>query len=264
MSPSSALNDRVRVGQVPIDVVDFSGALAAIDRLIEARNGGTVFTPNVDHIVMAEHDLRFRTAYEAAALSLVDGAPVLWASRLLRTPLPAKISGSDLVMPLMQRAGERGYRVYLLGGAEGVADLARAKLEAAVPNLRIVGTDASRIQVDAPPDQADAVVERIVAAQPDIVLVALGAPKQELWSYTRTSALKPAVLIGVGASLDFVAGIQKRSPPWMSKVGIEWLYRLCQEPRRLAGRYLLRDPQFFWILARQLVRGAESHRNQLP
>ncbi len=221
-----------------------------------------MFTPNVDHVVMAEHDVRFRTAYQAAALSLVDGAPVLWASRLLRTPLPAKVSGSDLVMPLMQRAAERGYRVYFLGGAEGVADLARSKLEAALPELRIVGTDASRISVDADPGQVDAVVERIRNAQADLVLVALGAPKQELWSYSRTSALSPAVLIGVGASLDFVAGVQKRAPRWMSKVGMEWLYRLAQEPRRLAGRYLLRDPQFFWILARQLARG--SNQNQLP
>ncbi|MEI9953211.1 MAG: WecB/TagA/CpsF family glycosyltransferase [Pseudomonadota bacterium] len=99
-----------------------------------------MFTPNVDHVVMAEHDSRFRAAYAHAALSLVDGTPVLWASRLLRTPLPAKISGSDLVMPLMQRAAERGYRVYFLGGAPGVADLARSKLEAALPTLKIVGT----------------------------------------------------------------------------------------------------------------------------
>ena len=104
MSTSVLALPRIRVGQLPIDVVDFEGAVEAIDRLISARNGGTVFTPNVDHVVMAEHDERFRTAYAAAALSLVDGTPVLWASRLLRTPLPAKISGSDLVMPLMRRA----------------------------------------------------------------------------------------------------------------------------------------------------------------
>jgi N-acetylglucosaminyldiphosphoundecaprenol N-acetyl-beta-D-mannosaminyltransferase len=243
-------------------VVDFDGALDAIDRLVSAKQGGTVFTPNVDHVVMAEHDERFRDAYRAAALSLVDGAPVLWASRLLRTPLPQKVSGSDLVMPLMQRAAERGYRVYFLGGAEGVAELARSKLMAALPGLNIVGTDASRISVETDPGGGDPVVERIREARPDLILVALGAPKQELWSYSRTQALSPAVLIGLGASLDFVAGVQKRAPTWMSKVGLEWLFRLAQEPRRLAGRYLLRDPQFFWILARQLAQG--SSKNQLP
>jgi len=247
---------RVRVGKLSLDVVDFEGALDAIDRLIRNKNGGTVFTPNVDHVVMAEHDERFRTAYAAASLSLVDGTPVLWASRLLRTPLPMKISGSDLVMPLLRRAAERGYRVYFLGGAEGVAELAKSKLEAALPGIQIVGTDASRIDVNALAE-SDEVAERIRLAQPDLVLVALGAPKQEIWSYTRADRLKPAVLIGVGASLDFVAGIQKRAPSWMSKAGLEWLYRLAQEPRRLAARYLLRDPEFCLILLRQLVQGSK-------
>lgn len=248
---------RISIGTLPLDVVDFEGALDAIDRLISAKRGGTVFTPNVDHIVMAEHDERFRTAYRAAALSLVDGTPVLWASRLLRKPLPAKISGSDLVMPLMRRAAERGYRVYFLGGAEGVAELAKSKLEAELPGIQIVGTDASRIDVNQPAD-ADRVAERIERAAPDLVLVALGAPKQELWSFSRAERLKPAVLLGVGASLDFVAGIQKRAPRWMSKVGLEWLYRLAQEPRRLAARYLLRDPEFCLILLRQLMQGTKS------
>jgi N-acetylglucosaminyldiphosphoundecaprenol N-acetyl-beta-D-mannosaminyltransferase len=236
-----------------MDAVDFEGALAAIDRLVGARAGGMVFTPNVDHVVMAEHDLRFRAAYAKAALSLVDGTPVVWASRLLRTPLPTKISGSDLLMPLMQRAAARGYRVYFLGGALGVADLARQKLELALPTIQIVGTDSSRIDLNGGGGESDEVVERIRLARPDLVLVALGAPKQEIWSHLHADSLKPAVLIGVGASLDFVAGIQKRAPRWMSNAGLEWLYRLIQEPRRLAARYLLRDPEFCWILLRQLA-----------
>jgi len=256
LSSSPLALSRIQIGTLPIDVVDFAGAIDAIDRLIAEKKGGTVFTPNVDHIVMAEHDERFRTAYRAAALSLVDGTPVLWASRLLRTPLPQKISGSDLVMPLLERAAERGHRVYFLGGAPGVADLAKSKLEAALPGIQIVGTDASRIDVNVPVED-DEVAARIQRAAPDLILVALGAPKQEIWSYTRAERLKPAVLIGVGASLDFVAGIQKRAPSWMSKVGLEWLFRLAQEPRRLAARYLLRDPEFGLILARQLTQGSK-------
>ena len=144
-----------------------------------------------------------------------------------------------------------------MGGAEGVAELAKSKLEAALPGIRIVGTDASRIDVNQPLE-TDEVVQRIRRAEPDLVLVALGAPKQELWSFTRTELLKPAVLIGVGASLDFVAGIQKRAPSWMSKAGLEWLYRLAQEPRRLAARYLLRDPEFCLILLKQLAQGSRN------
>lgn len=253
MSTNGHRPERVRVGQLPIDVVDFEGALDTIDQLVRAGNGGMVFTPNVDHIVMAEHDERFRRAYQASSLSLVDGTPVMWAARLLRTPLPVKVSGSDLVMPLMERAAERGYRVYFLGGAPGVAELARDKLQATLPGIQIVGIDASRIDIGGQAGQVDEVVQRVKDARPDLVLVALGAPKQEIWSHTHFDTLKPAVMIGVGASLDFVAGIQKRAPRWMSSAGLEWMYRLAQEPRRLAGRYLLRDPEFCLILLRQLL-----------
>jgi N-acetylglucosaminyldiphosphoundecaprenol N-acetyl-beta-D-mannosaminyltransferase len=254
---TNVVPNRIRVGKLPVDMVSFEGALDVIDQLVRSGEGGTVFTPNVDHIVMAEHNERFRAAYQAASLSLVDGTPVMWASRLLGKPLPAKVSGSDLIMPLMERAAERDYRVYFLGGNPGVAERAREKLQAVLPRIQIVGTDDSRIDVSGDLTGGDEIVERIRNARPDLVLVALGAPKQEIWSHARLNLLKPAVLIGVGASLDFVAGIQKRAPRWMSNAGVEWLYRLAQEPRRLAGRYLLRDPEFCWILLRQLMAADE-------
>lgn len=241
---------RVLVGKVPIDAVDLGGALDAIDRLIQAGRGGTVFTPNVDHVVLADENERFLRAYREASLSLVDGMPVLWASRLLGTPLPAKVSGSDLIHPLMERARDRGHRVYFLGGAPGVAERAAEKLTAQFPGLEIVGTDSSVVTLDG--DQS-AIVERIKRAEAQLLLVALGAPKQEIWSHEQREALAPAVSIGVGASLDFIAGVQRRAPRWMSDVGLEWLYRLANDPRRLASRYLLRDPRFCVILARQLV-----------
>lgn len=242
--------DRIRVGQVPIDVVDLEGALEVIERLIRDGNGGTVFTPNVDHVVVAESNPRFRAAYAAASLSLVDGTPVFWASGLLGTPLPMKVSGSDLILPLLTRAAERGQRVYFLGGDPGVAESARRVLERELPALNVVGIDSPRIDVDHVPNE---LLQRIQSARPDIVLVALGAPKQEIFSHEQLEALKPAVLVGVGASLDFIAGTRRRAPRWLSRAGLEWVYRLAQEPRRLAQRYLLRDPQFFLILGRQLL-----------
>jgi N-acetylglucosaminyldiphosphoundecaprenol N-acetyl-beta-D-mannosaminyltransferase len=141
--------------------------------------------------------------------------------------LPAKISGSDLMMPLLARAAERGLRVYFLGGDAGVGEQARQVLERELPSLKIVGIDSPRINVDAVPAE---LLEKIRAAQPDIVLVALGAPKQEIFSYDHGAALKPAVLLGVGASLDFIAGTRHRAPVWLSKIGLEWVYRLAQEP----------------------------------
>jgi N-acetylglucosaminyldiphosphoundecaprenol N-acetyl-beta-D-mannosaminyltransferase len=251
ISLSSAAPRRVHIGHVDIDDVTFSSALDAICALVDAKKGGTVVTPNVDHVVLAEDDPRLREAYDGASLVLVDGMPVLWAARILGTPLHEKVSGSDLVLPLMKRAAERGFRVFFLGGAEGVADKAAERLKAIVPGLSIVGTDARRIDIDrALPDAS--LLARVREARPDLVLVALGCPKQEIFMRQVASALRPAVLLGVGASLDFWAGTAERAPAWMSRAGLEWLYRLAHEPRRLWRRYLVRDPRFAWIVAHEL------------
>jgi N-acetylglucosaminyldiphosphoundecaprenol N-acetyl-beta-D-mannosaminyltransferase len=188
--------------------------------------------------------------------------PVLWASRLLGTPLPEKVSGSDLVLPLMDLAAQRGYRVYFVGGAEGAAEKSATILRERFPGLCIVGHDASRIDINRPAGSIDPVAERAAAAKPDLVLVALGAPKQEIWCHQHRDVLKPAVLVAIGAGLDFIAGFVKRAPAWMSRTGFEWLFRLAQEPRRLASRYLVRDPQFALVVARQALaqrRERESH-----
>ncbi len=246
-------DSRIRIGGLVVDVVNMAGALDAIDALVAAKAGGTVFTPNVDHVVQVEHDPRFRAAYDDVSLSLVDGMPLMWAARLLKTPLPEKVSGSDLILPLMRRAAERGHRVYFLGGAEGAAELAKQKLLEQFPTLQIVGIDPARIDVNGSAELQAPILARIAAAKPDLLLVALGAPKQEIWSHEQRAALGSAVAIGVGASLDFIAGAQTRAPKWMSDSGLEWAYRLAQNPRRMASRYLLRDPEFFGIVARQML-----------
>jgi len=241
---------RVRIGSLPLDPVDLEGAIEGIDRLVKSGEGGMVFTPNVDHVVMAETNERFRHAYQAASLSLVDGTPVLWASQMLAKPLPAKVSGSDLVRPLMRLCAVHGYRVYFLGGAPGIARRAKLELERELPNLLVVGVDESRIDVDRVDPE---VLARIKLTQPDVVVLALGAPKQEIFAYEQREAFGSAVVVGVGASLDFIAGVRKRAPRWLSAMGLEWMYRLLQEPRRLARRYLLRDPKFCLIVLRQLL-----------
>lgn len=243
---------RLRLGRLDVHAVTFTEALDRIGAMIESGRGGTVFTPNVDHVVLAEEDEGFRRAYEAADLSLADGMPVVWASRLLGAPLPEKISGSDLVMPLMARAESAGWRVFLLGGGPGVAARAAERLKSDFPQIVIAGNDAPRIDMSAPPAFRLDTIESIRAARPDIVLVGLGAPKQELWIAEAAPRLRPAVLLGIGASLDFIAGTTKRAPAWMSASGLEWLYRLAKEPRRLWRRYLIRDPKFLLILLRAL------------
>ncbi|MEO6236666.1 MAG: WecB/TagA/CpsF family glycosyltransferase [Vicinamibacterales bacterium] len=223
----------------------FTGGLRAIEALVDARRGGAVFTPNVDHVVKASSHEGFRSAYDRASLSFADGMPLIWASRLLGCPLPERVTGSDLLLPILQLAGRRRWRVYLLGGAPGVAE-ACAHLLTEQMGIIVAGWDDSRIAQDG--TDSGGSVARVRAAQADIVLVALGPPKQELWIDRASDAIRPAVAMGVGASLDFLVGKYKRAPRWMAVSGLEWLYRLVQEPRRLWRRYLVEGPRFLGIV----------------
>ncbi len=247
-------------GNVWVDALTFEGALDAFEALVLRRRGGRVFTPNIDHVVIAEHDARFAAAYAHADLSFADGMPLVALSRLRSVRLPEKVSGSDFTLPLMARAAARGWRVYLLGGMPGVADTAAERLRERYPSIEIVGRDPARIDLAASAEERTAEVARIAATRPDIVMVALGAPKQEVWIDEVADRLAPAVLIGVGASLDFLAGTAVRAPAWMSRAGLEWLHRLSHDPKRLLHRYLVRDAEFPAILARQLLirRGRKS------
>lgn len=240
---------QIRIGEAWIDVLTFDQGLAAIAALVREGRGGFVFTPNVDHIVMLDRNAKFRETYQRASLSFADGVPVIWASWLLRPVLPEKLSGSDLVLPLARLAGREGWRVYLLGGSPGAATAAADRLRAEC-GTNIVGVDDGMVRVGDRSEEQRAIVSRIRAARPDLLLVALGAPKQELWIDEHAEELTPTVALGVGASLDFIAGTVRRSPRWMSKVGLEWLYRLGQEPRRLWRRYLVDDPRFAGIVLR--------------
>ena len=241
---------RVRVGSLELDVLNRDEAIDAVVRLVREGRGGTVFTPNVDHIVQAEHNEAFRQAYARTALSLVDGTPVLWAAKLLGTPLPEKLSGSDMFDPLLERAAREGLRVVLLGGGPGVAEIAAKNLRERLPTLQVVDTLAPRIGLSVTDEERECVA-RLVRARADLIFVCLGAPKQELFSDRNREALAPAVLVGFGAAVDFAAGTVPRAPGWVSRAGLEWAFRLGREPRRLASRYLLRDPEFLKIVALQ-------------
>jgi N-acetylglucosaminyldiphosphoundecaprenol N-acetyl-beta-D-mannosaminyltransferase len=242
---------RLRVGHLWIDEVTFQGALDAVAALVRAKKGGRVFTPNVDHVVLAQEHEVFREAYARADLSLVDGMPLVWVSGLLGLKLPEKISGSDLIYPLLEQAGKLKHRVYLLGGAEGVAEKAAA-IAREKYGVVVVGTDSPRISADGGGEGLALALERIVKAKPDLLLVALGSPKGELLIHRIADDIRPTVAVGVGASLDFVAGTVKRAPRWVSKSGLEWLYRLTKEPKRLWRRYLVNDPKFLGILVASL------------
>lgn len=245
-----AATDRVPLGRIHADVVDFAGAVDRIVALAKSGTGGSIVTPNVDHVVMAEHNAALKAAYDDASLSLVDGKPLVWLARAMNRPLPAKISGSDLMRPLVKRAAEEGLRCFFLGGQEGIAQKAADILVAENPRLVVAGCHSPPFGFEKDPVKDQAVVDLVVAAKPDLLFIALGAPKQELWMHKHQAALAPAVGLGIGASLDFIAGLVKRSPAWMSDAGLEWVYRLAQEPKRMAERYLVRDREIVPIAFR--------------
>jgi len=230
-----------------VDVLTFADALREIENLVDRKQGGAVFTPNVDHVVKAASNEAFRQAYERASLSLADGMPLIWVSPLLGCRLPERVAGSDLLVPVLELAARRRWKVYLLGGAPGVAP-AVAKLLTEQMGITVAGWDDCRIESDGS-DPTNGSFARAGAAKADLVFVALGPPKQELWIDRARDVIHPAVALGVGASLDFLVGKYKRAPRWMGRVGLEWAYRLSQEPRRLWRRYLVEGPRFIGLVA---------------
>lgn len=248
------------LGSIPIDATSFAEAMRVIDRMIESRAGGAAYTPNVDHVVQAEEDQALRAAYEDADLRLADGTPIVWASWLLGGPILEKISGSDLTMPLLRLAEARGWRVYLFGGGSGVGEQAALRCLDRHPRLRIVGVDDTVVSLDQGDPSFEAICDRIRQTHAQLVLVALGCPKQEIWIHRARRVLPSVAFVGVGSSLDYIAGTLTRAPRWMSRVGLEWLFRLLTEPRRLWRRYLLRDPRFLGVL----LRSARARRALRP
>jgi N-acetylglucosaminyldiphosphoundecaprenol N-acetyl-beta-D-mannosaminyltransferase len=187
--------------------------------------------------MLADADSRLRALNDRAAFLLADGMPLVWWSRLGPRPLPERVAGSDLIYGMCERAARHGHRVYLLGAAPGVADEAAATLVEKYPGLKIVGVECPPFRQPTAAEEREQ-IERVRAARPDLLFVAFGQPKGELWIADRLDELRVPVCVQVGATLDFVAGRVKRSPKWMQKTGLEWVYRMLQEPRRLAGRYL--------------------------
>lgn len=243
-------SSRPTMAGLPMDPVTLEGAIDRVIELAQSGRGGTVFTPNADHIVVAHEDPEFMRAYEAVSLSLVDGTPVFWMSRLLGLGLPEKVSGSDLFEPLVSALAGRGLPIYLLGGGPGVAELAAEKLQERHPGLVVSGLGAPRMNSQGKLEDEESWLRKIEEARPAVVFVACGAPKSELFSARVRERLAPAVLVCVGAAIDFSAGTMARAPRWISKIGLEWAYRLFKEPKRLARRYLVRDPKFLWLALR--------------
>jgi N-acetylglucosaminyldiphosphoundecaprenol N-acetyl-beta-D-mannosaminyltransferase len=220
----------MRVLGVRVDCVGLAEAVEAIQRMVEERRPTRlVATVNPEFIMRARVDDQFRTVLESAALCVADGIGVVWAMRRQGCPQAERVAGSDLVPLLAAICAERGWRPFLLGALPGVAAEAAARLEADVRGLRIAGAHAGSPH---PEDDEDS-LRRIAAARPDVLLVAYGAPHQELWISRNRGRLDVPVAIGVGGTFDFLAGRVRRAPRWLREVHLEWLWRLALQPARV-------------------------------
>jgi N-acetylglucosaminyldiphosphoundecaprenol N-acetyl-beta-D-mannosaminyltransferase len=226
----------VWVWGLPLAPLTFAETLDRVEGMIRRGEPGYFTTVNLHTAMLAETDPALREAVRGAAFSLADGMPLVWASRLQGQPLPERVAGSDLLPALCELAARKGYRVFLLGGAPGVGEAAAENLCRRFPGLQVVG-------VEAPPfrpltaEEEQALVARVRAARPDLLFVAYGQPRGEVWLRENYRALGVPACVQIGATLDFMAGRVRRAPRWLQRTGLEWAYRLAQEPGRLLSRY---------------------------
>ncbi len=251
--------ERVNICGVKVDRLGLGEMLARVEAWVGRRTPGYIVTPNVDHVCLCAKNPEFRQAYEGAFLCVPDGVPLLWGGRLLGTPLVERLNGTDLVYAIARLCAEKGRSIFLLGAAEGVPGQAAERLKSLYPGLRIAGMHSPPMGFEKNPEENARIIAKLHETRPDICFVALGSPKQEIWMRRHFEESRVPLTIGVGASFDFIAGCKRRAPIIMQRTGLEWLWRLCTEPRRLWRRYLVDDMYFFVLLARQyLSRSSEK------
>lgn len=246
--------DRVLVAGVGFDSLTQEQLVEHVAAAIAHGDGGTIVTPNVDICRRARRDPASAGLVAAATVVVPDGTPLLWAARVAGRPLAERITGADLIFALCEAAAARDWPVYLLGGrpgedgGPGAAELAALNLTGRYQDLRVAGAGAPPLGFDARGADITGIRDELVAAKPAIVFVGLGFPKQEQLIARLRGDLPQAWFVGCGAAIPFAAGTLRRAPSWAQRIGMEWLYRLVGEPRRLARRYLVDDLPFAIVL----------------
>lgn len=253
------MGDSVNIFGVDIRSMSFD---QAVDTLIgwidEGKRGRFVVTPNLNHLVLYQEDAAFREAYGKASLVLPDGRYVILISKILRRPLNEPVNGSDLVPALMSRSQVRGrLSVFLLGAMPGIAEVAAEKVETRWKHVRVVGTYSPPYGFENDPSENRRIVDRINDVTPDLLVVGITPPRQEIWLSKHAAELHASVSICAGATIDFLAEAKPRAPLWMQRFGLEWVFRALSEPRRLIPRYFSDGKSAVRLLYREL-RSARS------
>jgi N-acetylglucosaminyldiphosphoundecaprenol N-acetyl-beta-D-mannosaminyltransferase len=251
------LPPRFVLGKVPVDRISMDyAAVLMVEALLQRGDLPplTVVGPNAHLVTMAERDPRFADAMLDADLSVPDGISVVMASRVLGSPIPERVTGGDLMERMCAEAAHYGFRVFFLGGLPGAAVMAAHNLRDRYRGLCVCGTCCPPPRFETDAAELDRIQQAIEDAAPDLLCVALGAPKQEIWIRENRARLKVGVIMAVGAALDTQAGLRRRAPKWVQAIALEWLFRLLMEPRRLWRRYLIGNAQFVLLVMWQWTR----------
>lgn len=255
----SSLNT-VTLAGVEFNNLDEQGVINHVLDELLARRGGWVVNPNIDVLRQVHADPELQSLVERAELTIADGTPLIWASRILKTPLAERVPGSQLIWSLSGEAAERGISVFLLGGNTGVATRAGAALSSRYPDLRLTGTHCPPFGFENDREQMQAIFSALESSSPELVFCGLGFPKQERLIAILVSRFPSMWFIASGGSLAMASGDARRAPEWIQSIGLEWLYRLLQEPRRLFSRYVIHDIPFALQLIFSSVRDRHSDR----
>lgn len=231
-----------------VNNVNMDEAIQAIEDMIASEKKSYIVAINVDVVVKIENDSYLKEITDHADMVLVDGKPLEWIAKWHKRPIKAKISGSDLVPILCERAVEKGYSIFIIGGKEGIAKKAQQNLERDLPGIRIVGTYAPPFGFEKDDYELEKINSVIFEANPDLLIACFGCPKQEKWIYENYQKYDAKVSVCAGATVDFLAGNVNRAPKWMSDHGLEWFYRFLQEPKRMFKRYFIDDVKILKLI----------------
>jgi N-acetylglucosaminyldiphosphoundecaprenol N-acetyl-beta-D-mannosaminyltransferase len=247
---AAAIETRSILG-IPVSMVDYERALGVMDELVATRGRGYVCAAPVHAVMVAQEDEEMLAALRGSTMVVPDGMPLVWAANLLGEQLEDRVYGPELMLRYSDRCAERGHRVWLYGGRDqgSLVQLALS-MRRRHPGIRIVGGYSPPFR-PLTPEEEDGIVQQINEAEPDVLWVGIGVPKQEKWMARMRERLNVPVMCGVGAAFDFHAGRVPQAPTWMQERGLEWIYRIAQEPRRLLPRYLYFNPRFVAAFARQ-------------
>jgi N-acetylglucosaminyldiphosphoundecaprenol N-acetyl-beta-D-mannosaminyltransferase len=241
---------RVDVLGVRVSAINMSDALTALEQWIEDRTPTYVCVTGVHGVMESQADPTLTNIHNASGLTTPDGMPMVWCGRMAGARWMTRVYGPDLMLAVCEQAAVRGWRMFLYGAAPGVPEQLAERLRSRYPGLKVVGTLSPPFRELDPKEKAQ-IAERINNAAPDVVWVGLSTPKQERWMSEFRAHLEAPILVGVGAAFDIHAGNLPQAPGWMQKAGLEWAFRLSQEPRRLWRRYLSNNPRFVWSIVRR-------------